>query len=205
MSTTYPSKRAFRKSRFAVTLGLASLVLTAFLIVLLHAYFSERREKETQAAVANSLAIWENDYQTSLLHREEMSLFIMDEFRRIPGLTSLLANYLSTSSAASRALIRGRIAALCQPLYDNLTRIGIKQVHFHTPESESLLRMHRPERFGDSLKGYVPASSRSMPPLNLSRASRREGFSTVSGMSTPFFMRGCMSVPSRPAFQPGGC
>ncbi|MFO7724862.1 MAG: PAS domain-containing protein, partial [Oceanipulchritudo sp.] len=157
MSTTYPSKRAFRKSRFAVTLGLASLVLTAFLIVLLHAYFSERREKETQAAVANSLAIWENDYQTSLLHREEMSLFIMDEFRRIPGLTSLLANYLSTSSAASRALIRGRIAALCQPLYDNLTRIGIKQVHFHTPESESLLRMHRPERFGDSLKGIRPS------------------------------------------------
>ena len=33
------------------------------------------------------------------------------------------------------------------------TEFNVRQLHFHLPNSNSFLRMHRPEKFGDSLKG----------------------------------------------------
>ncbi|MCX8083755.1 MAG: ATP-binding protein [Calditerrivibrio sp.] len=37
------------------------------------------------------------------------------------------------------------------PIYNKLKLKGVRQFHFHTVKAESLLRMHAPDRFGDSL------------------------------------------------------
>ncbi len=39
------------------------------------------------------------------------------------------------------------------PLYENLKRLNIRQLHFHLQGNTSFLRFHRPEKFGDSLIG----------------------------------------------------
>lgn len=39
-----------------------------------------------------------------------------------------------------------------EPLYMDLRRFGIKQLHFHFPDTTSFLRFHKPEKFGDNLE-----------------------------------------------------
>ena len=146
-----------RKKRFIIKLGLASLLLAGLLMAAIDLSLTDQRDRELGSAVAKREAIWSNDYRASLYHRKEFSLLIMKEFLRLPGLTSLLAEYRSASSDRERDLVRNRLAALAQPLYRDLLEMGIRQIHFHTVESESLLRLHRPERYGDSLKGTRPS------------------------------------------------
>ncbi len=35
--------------------------------------------------------------------------------------------------------------------YKKLTKLGLKQLHFHTKDNKSFLRMHKPEKYGDDL------------------------------------------------------
>ncbi|MCV6606744.1 MAG: ATP-binding protein [Campylobacterales bacterium] len=35
--------------------------------------------------------------------------------------------------------------------YENLTKLGLKQLHFHLPNGDSFLRFHKPKKFGDNL------------------------------------------------------
>lgn len=41
-----------------------------------------------------------------------------------------------------------------KPCYGYLTTINFNQIHFHTPDNHSFLRMHKPEKFGDDLSRY---------------------------------------------------
>jgi diguanylate cyclase (GGDEF)-like protein len=41
--------------------------------------------------------------------------------------------------------------------YHTMKLLGIRQLHFHLPNSISFLRFHRPKKYGDSLKGVRPA------------------------------------------------
>lgn len=51
-------------------------------------------------------------------------------------------------------LARQRLYTELLPLYKMLGEYSIKQLHFHTPTSESFLRFHRPSKYGDSLVGF---------------------------------------------------
>lgn len=52
---------------------------------------------------------------------------------------------------------RSRLQQHLQPVYARLQQEGVRQLHFHLPDGESFLRMHRPEQFGDSLLDDRPA------------------------------------------------
>lgn len=43
------------------------------------------------------------------------------------------------------------------PLYKRMQNHGLRQLHFHTPDSRSFLRFHEPYRFGDTLTDVRPA------------------------------------------------
>lgn len=48
--------------------------------------------------------------------------------------------------------LNSQLFKLLQPQYENLKRISqVRQLHFHLPDGRSFLRMHRPNKFGDSL------------------------------------------------------
>ena len=49
---------------------------------------------------------------------------------------------------------RGDLYKQLKPTYIELIKkYNIRQIHFHLPDSQSFLRMHRPKKYGDSLKG----------------------------------------------------
>jgi len=52
-----------------------------------------------------------------------------------------------------KAQLRQELYSKLTPLYKNLEKTNIRQLHFHLKNSVSFLRFHRPEKFGDSLEG----------------------------------------------------
>jgi len=52
-----------------------------------------------------------------------------------------------------KAVLRQRLYNKLLPLYKNLAKQNIPQLHFQLKNSVSFLRFHRPEKFGDSLEG----------------------------------------------------
>lgn len=55
-----------------------------------------------------------------------------------------------------RELYRNQLYQKLDITYQTLKTNNIRQLHFHLPDSVSFLRFHRPEKFGDSLKGVRP-------------------------------------------------
>ena len=65
---------------------------------------------------------------------------------------------LSTNEAVIKAFEerdRQTLLEVMAPIYKNLKeKYNAKQVHFHTPESVSFLRVQKPEKFGDDLSSF---------------------------------------------------
>lgn len=55
------------------------------------------------------------------------------------------------SNAAQKNLIREELFNQLEEKYEKLKRYNLQQLHFHLPNNESFLRMHRPNRYGDNL------------------------------------------------------
>lgn len=56
-----------------------------------------------------------------------------------------------TSSGAQKNIIRKKLLDHLKLKYEKLKRYNLKQLHFHLPDNESFLRMHRPNKYGDDL------------------------------------------------------
>jgi signal transduction histidine kinase/CheY-like chemotaxis protein len=61
-------------------------------------------------------------------------------------------NALHAKTKEQRAIYRDHLYKELEPLYLQLKKFGIKQLHFHFPDTTSFLRFHKPSRFGDNLK-----------------------------------------------------
>jgi len=50
-------------------------------------------------------------------------------------------------------ILRNYLKFSLEKKYEDLKKLGIKQLHFHLKDNTSFLRMHRPEKYGDNLTG----------------------------------------------------
>lgn len=65
----------------------------------------------------------------------------------------LLNKGVRADEEAVRSDYREALYKRLLPLYAELESLGFRQMHFHSPDNRSFLRMHRPEKFGDDLSG----------------------------------------------------
>jgi len=54
----------------------------------------------------------------------------------------------------NRDIYRNRLRIETQPVFDILRSIGLSHMRYHMPDSTSLLRMHRPFYYGDTLAPF---------------------------------------------------
>jgi diguanylate cyclase (GGDEF)-like protein/PAS domain S-box-containing protein len=60
-------------------------------------------------------------------------------------------------SESEQAILRVKLYRLLFPAYKLLQKRGVRQLHFHTPDSRSFLRFHAPHYSGDSLVSSRPS------------------------------------------------
>jgi PAS domain S-box-containing protein len=95
------------------------------------------------------------------LYKESEKVQIVNEYNLIKNKNIELANFIFKTLINQKEVIelfehgkREELYNLIKHDYEELVKlIHIRQLHFHTKESASFLRMHRPKKFGDSLVG----------------------------------------------------
>lgn len=150
--------------RSAGFLGVAVfVVLSAIHLALVRYRFDARLDSELD----KDLNAFVTAYNGAINHFNEQADFILDEILANPEVTRALFEFRTASDDSQRAAIRNRLQGAMQAFYLRLQKHGIKQLHFHSAESTSILRMHRPDRWGDSLLGVrhtvEEANSRLLP------------------------------------------
>ncbi|WP_126767220.1 diguanylate cyclase [Aliidiomarina iranensis] len=71
----------------------------------------------------------------------------------VPEVQKLLATAHNGDENA-KAEVREALYRLMQPLYETLQFSNVQQLHFHTTDNHSFLRMHRPNLYGDDLSDF---------------------------------------------------
>ncbi len=138
------------KSFFGILL-LTFLLLSIPTVILI--YYNSKKTislfMENQAEMQNIL--W-NAIVTS--HNNEADSYF-DTFVMNNNVLSILKEY-KYANKKQRDILRLRLFRELYPKYQILKQKGVRQFHFHTVDSESILRMHAPDKFGDSLKVERP-------------------------------------------------
>ncbi|NCB82813.1 MAG: PAS domain S-box protein, partial [Bacilli bacterium] len=88
------------------------------------------------------------------------SIAIENYFRHLimqPSVLELL-HQAKEAPSEEKAVLRGLLYRELYTLYNGeLKRLGIRQLHFHTPQGESFLRFHKPDENGDALIDIRPS------------------------------------------------
>ncbi|MEF3255240.1 MAG: response regulator [Deferribacterales bacterium] len=59
--------------------------------------------------------------------------------------------YHTSKNNDEKTIFRLKLYRLLHPIYEYMRSKGVRQLHFHSKDSSSIIRMHAPEKFGDSL------------------------------------------------------
>lgn len=65
----------------------------------------------------------------------------------------ILKRFKYEKTEDQKALLRGELFRLLHKKYKKIKKLGVRQFHFHTHDTKSLLRFHQPSKNGDSLIG----------------------------------------------------
>ncbi|GEM_PF-2190195 len=160
--------------------GWIFLVVLFFSIVLwddvkkMEAYHTTRRET------------LEAYYRSLIVNIERLSLFVFEEHLDRNDVKVLVYNAWKGSPAVrdnNREILRQKLL----PLYNNKLQKHFRQVHFHFPDSSSFLRMHKQDRYGDSLIGVratvEEANRKKIPVLGFEEGRIFNGFRYVYPLS----------------------
>ncbi|MEW6445594.1 MAG: response regulator [Pseudomonadota bacterium] len=123
------------------------LELSAALLGGLYLFWRDEQKDhlaELSARIQTTLTAVENSYAVA---SRTLHAAIMDR----PYTLKLLRDGLQAPNEAERGIQRGLLFRHLYPTYTKLQADDLRQLHFHQPDGRSYLRMHRPERSGDSL------------------------------------------------------
>ena len=133
-----------KKYLYIILLLISILLITIILIlekndrlVVLEKRTSSTHEKQINASIYQ--------YQTS-------TKFIFESIVNNNDILLLQKKALETNDKKSRDKYRKALFTKLTPFYKDLKEYGIKQFHFHFPDSTSFLRFHKPSKYGDNLK-----------------------------------------------------
>ena len=95
---------------------------------------------------------YKHQYNAIILEYKSSTELIFDSIINKDKILLLQKKALESSSAKEQDIYRQKLYKELKPTYQNLKAFGIKQLHFHLPDTTSFLRFHKPEKYGDNLK-----------------------------------------------------
>ncbi len=93
-----------------------------------------------------------NQINSAIYQYKSSTKFIFDSAINNNEVLILQKKALETRDEKIRDKYRDELFKKLTPLYKDLKVYGIKQFHFHFPDTTSFLRFHKPNKYGDSLK-----------------------------------------------------
>ena len=93
----------------------------------------------------------QNQYHATLKSYSLLTNTIFEEVLDQPDILSLVKRADDAKNEQTKAIVRGQLFAKLNDTYQRLADKDFRQLHFHLPNGESLIRFHMPSKFGDNL------------------------------------------------------
>jgi len=135
---------------------LVGLVVFVVLVLLGQNYLEQQTGKSVEFYLEKELVESQADFQSALALYGKMSDMIYGEVVHDTPVAETMAGYRDASSDSERNRLRLELQKEVGPLFRRLKTHGVELLHFHTTESENMVRMEAPEKYGDLLKERRP-------------------------------------------------
>ena len=89
-------------------------------------------------------------YNSSLETYSVLTKYVLGETIQNEEILSLFEKGVN-SNGDERRMYKGLLYRQLEPIYENLKKEGIRQLHFHLKNNESYIRFHQPNKYGDDL------------------------------------------------------
>ncbi len=124
------------------------MVAWAVTVSLISKSFKTNKEK----LLGVELRKFEGEVQSTLKTYESFSNYIYDELSNNKDVLQIMkaANY---ADKEEKDILRKRLFDLLDEKYSYMKKYEFRQLHFHLPNTESFLRVHSPDKYGDILVG----------------------------------------------------
>lgn len=121
------------------------VVITIFTTFLIYD-FNDTKEKYLNSRTNQHYLEFKAIYN----EHKNISNVIFDTQINQPEIVSLF-RVAHKSNNLQKNIVREKLFSLLEAKYEKLKEYDLKQLHFHLPNNDSFLRMHRPKKFGDNL------------------------------------------------------
>ncbi|MEA3384355.1 MAG: ATP-binding protein, partial [Campylobacterota bacterium] len=135
-----------KNNKFPFMLSL-SLVICLILTIL---YYEKNNRIEVLSEKTKLNHI--NQINSAINQYKSSNDFIFQSIINTEDILKLQKNGLDSKDEKTKKIYRDKLYKSLIPYYKNLKTFGIKQLHFHFPDTTSFLRFHKPSKFGDNLK-----------------------------------------------------
>lgn len=112
--------------------------------------FCENYQVKEGNFLNTELQRFEGEVNSTLITYSEFSNYIFDEINQDIEILSIMAQ-ANQASIDEKEVLRNRLYNKVSKQYPIMQKYKFRQFHFHLPTTESFLRVHLPERYGDLL------------------------------------------------------
>ncbi len=129
--------------------GILSIIVLLAWAMTVGVFYNNYKVKEV-LFLDRELERFEGEVQSTLITYEEFSNYIFDEINQDEEILSIMyqANFASNEE---KEILRERLHNKVSKKYPIMQKYKFRQFHFHLPTTESFLRVHIPEKYGDLL------------------------------------------------------
>ncbi|MEA3314366.1 MAG: cache domain-containing protein, partial [Campylobacterota bacterium] len=132
------------------------LIISIILIIIISAImvvaFTIDKDNRLDVLTIKNKNIHQGQINAILNQYKSSNKFIFSSIINDNDILKLQRDALKTKDKKQQNKYRKELYNKLLNLYKNLKDYGVKQLHFHLPDSTSFLRFHKPNKFGDSLK-----------------------------------------------------
>lgn len=131
-------------------LYISTLVIIVIFSLIIFRNIQVGTQTKIEETKASHLESFENSLDTIIKSYENFATYIYQETIDIESINYLM--YLANqASEAEKDVLRDQLQSLLEDKYAIMVNYNIRQLHFHLPSTESFLRMHNTEKYGDLL------------------------------------------------------
>jgi len=132
-----------------VTGGVSVIFIVIIWSIVLWAGYGNQVDNKNDSLNAE-LKKFEGEVYATLKTYEVFSNYIYDEIEQDDEILSIM-NQANNATDHEKSELREELFNRLNTKYETIKKYDFKQLHFHLPTTESFLRMHAPEKYGDLL------------------------------------------------------
>jgi len=142
-----PGAAMSRKALTRIVCSTLVLLLILSLVLIFRAYQQKKHE-----LAQNKIHEFEDKVDIILTVYRQVAQLVYDTHIKNTDIELLMWRAVYAENEEEEASIRNELFAKNKDIYQIITQYDFRQLHYHLPTTESFLRMHKPERYGDLLE-----------------------------------------------------